>query len=169
MSERRIDVFFYGLFMDVAILRADGVAEPEDPRRAFVDDFELRIGQRATLVPVAGSRTYGMLFALTHTELDLLYAAPGLEAYRAEAIVAQSFDGIVTPALCYNLRHPPSADEWNSGYASRLREILARLNFPEGMLLLSRNAGPNPAVNWTRRFMASTWRASARRAGYLTR
>ena len=29
--------------------------------------------------------------------------------------------------------------------------------------------GPNPAVNRTRRFMASTWRASARRAGYLTR
>ena len=131
MSERHIDVFFYGLFMDTAILRAGGVAEPANSRRAFVDDFELRIGQRATLVPVADSRVYGMLFALTHSELDLLYAAPGLEAYRAEAIVAQSFDGIVTPALCYNLRHPPSADEWNSGYASRLQEILARLNFPE--------------------------------------
>ena len=28
---------------------------------------------------------------------------------------------------------------------------------------------PNPAVNRTRRFTTSTWRASARRAGYLTR
>ena len=28
---------------------------------------------------------------------------------------------------------------------------------------------PNPAVNRTRRFMASTWRALSRRAGYLTR
>ena len=28
---------------------------------------------------------------------------------------------------------------------------------------------PNPAVNRTRRFMACTWRASCRRAGYLTR
>jgi hypothetical protein len=68
MSERRIDVFFYGLFMDTEILRAGGVAEPANPRRAFVDDFELRIGQRATLVPVADSRVYGMLFALTHSE-----------------------------------------------------------------------------------------------------
>jgi hypothetical protein len=76
MSERRIDVFFYGLFMDTGILRAGGVAEPENPRRAFVDDFELRIGQRATLVPLVDSRVYGMLFALTHRELDLLYAAP---------------------------------------------------------------------------------------------
>lgn len=131
MSERRIDVFFYGLFMDVAILRAGGVAELDNPRRAFVDNFELRIGQRATLVPVAGSRVYGMLFALTHTELDLLYAAPGLELYRAEAIFAQPFDGMVTPALCYNLRHPPPADEWNPAYASRLQDILAGASFPE--------------------------------------
>jgi hypothetical protein len=28
---------------------------------------------------------------------------------------------------------------------------------------------PNPAVNRTRRFMPSTWRTSARRAGYLRR
>jgi hypothetical protein len=28
---------------------------------------------------------------------------------------------------------------------------------------------PNPTINRTRRFMASTWRAIARRPGYLTR
>lgn len=131
MSERRVDVFFYGLFMDASILRAGGVDEPVHPRRAFVDDFKLRIGSRATLERVVGARVYGMLFALTHSELDLLYAAPGLEGYRAEALIAQSFDDMVAPALCYNLRHPPSADEWNSGYALRLQEVLATLNFPE--------------------------------------
>jgi hypothetical protein len=145
MSGRRIDVFFYGLFMDAEILRAGGVAEPANPRRAFVDDFELRIGQRATLVPAADSRVYGMLFALTHSELDLLYAAPGLEAYRAEAIVAQSLDGIATPALCYSLRHPPSTDERNSGYTSRLQEILARLNFPEGYVASLSKRGARPS------------------------
>jgi hypothetical protein len=72
-----------------------------------------------------------MLFALTHTELDLLYAAPGLEQYRVEAICAQPLDGVVTPALCYNLRDPPQADEWNGEYASRLQDALARLGFPE--------------------------------------
>src|SRR5262245_27652731 len=131
MSERRIDAFFYGLFMDTAILRAGGLVEPANPRRAFVDDFQLRIGQRATLVPVAGVRAYGMLFALTHTELDLLYAAPGLEAYRAEAVLAHPFDGTVTPALCYNLRDPPRADDLNREYALRLQAVLAKLTFPE--------------------------------------
>jgi len=131
MFERRIDAFFYGLFMDTTILCAGGVADPANPRRAFVDDFELRIGQRATLVPKAGTRAYGMLFALTHSELDLLYAAPGLEQYRAEAIFAQPLDGVVIPALCYNLRDPPQGDEWNGEYAARLQEVLAKLGFPK--------------------------------------
>jgi hypothetical protein len=130
MSERCIDAFFYGLFMDAAILRASGV-EPKSPRPAFVDDFELRIGQRATLVPATGSRAYGMLFALTHTKLQQLYAAPGLEQYHPEAVLAKPLGGMATPALCYNLRHPPRAEERNLEYASRLQDILARLGFPE--------------------------------------
>jgi hypothetical protein len=80
MSDRRIDAFFYGLFMDREILREAGVA-PINPRRAYVEEFALRIGQRATLVPAAGARAYGMLFALTHSELDRLYIAPGFEQY----------------------------------------------------------------------------------------
>jgi hypothetical protein len=45
---RRIHVFFYGLFMDVDLLRSKG-AQPENPRLASVSGFALRIGQRATL------------------------------------------------------------------------------------------------------------------------
>lgn len=50
MSDRRLDVFFYGLFMEVAVLRKIGLT-PVNPRRAYVEGFALRIGQRATLVP----------------------------------------------------------------------------------------------------------------------
>ena len=130
MSVRRIDAFFYGLFMDAEILRASGVA-PQNPRAARVDDFGLRIGRRATLEPMAGSRSYGMLFALTHTELESLYAAPGLEQYRPEAVLALCVDGSATPALCYTLPQPPSPEERNPEYASRLQAILSKLGFPE--------------------------------------
>ena len=56
MSEeevRRIDVFFYGLFMDDALLREKGV-NPVDRRMASVENFSLVIGSRATLVPAQG-------------------------------------------------------------------------------------------------------------------
>jgi Gamma-glutamyl cyclotransferase, AIG2-like len=129
MSERRIDAFFYGLFMDVEILREAGAA-PLDPRRAYVDGFALRIGQRATLVPSAGGRAYGMLFALTHAELDRLYGAPGLEQYRPEAVLVRPLEGPPMPALCYNLREPPGPHERNPEYAARLQRALGKLGFP---------------------------------------
>lgn len=49
MATRRIDVFFYGLFMDAELLRSKG-AFPVNIRRAGVPGFELRIGERATLL-----------------------------------------------------------------------------------------------------------------------
>lgn len=129
MTGQRIEGFFYGLFMDKTVLLEQGV-EPELRCHAYVDDYELRIGERATLVHKRGARAYGMVIALTHDDLDLLYGAPGLEEYRPEPIVARTLAGETLPALCYNLRLPPASDEANADYAQRLREVLGKLGFP---------------------------------------
>jgi len=129
MSPRQTDGFFYGLFMDAEVLRQAGT-NPSNFRRAYVNDFALRIGQRATLVPSAGARAYGMLISLTHVELDRLYGAPGLEAYRPETVVAHPFEGEALPALCYNLIKAPKPHERNPEYAMRLKGILEELGFP---------------------------------------
>ncbi len=129
MTDRQIDGFFYGLFMDSDILRESQVVAA-NPRRAYVDGYALRIGRRATLVPTPGARAYGMVFALTHDELDKLYTAPGLEQYRPEALLAHSMEGETLPALCYNLREAPGPDEANTEYAARLRAVLSKLEFP---------------------------------------
>ncbi len=130
---RRVDGFFYGLFMDSDILMGSRVAAV-NPRRAYVEDVELRIGERATLVPATGSRAYGMVLALSHNDLDKLYTAPGLEAYRPEAVIARLMEGEVVPALCYNLCEEPAPDEANPDYAARLREVLAKLDFPRSYI-----------------------------------
>ena len=133
MSARRIDGFFYGLFMDSDVLLENEVS-PQTPRRAYVDDFALRLGQRATLTPCAGARAYGMVFALTHRELERLYSGPGLEAYVPEAVMARTLEGRgdsqTIAALCYNLIDTPGPDETNPDYAARLRTALRRLDFP---------------------------------------
>ena len=129
MSTRQVDAFFYGLFMDVEVLRQSG-AKPANPRRAYVAEFALRIGQRATLIPSPGARAYGMLIALTHAELERLYNAPGLEHYRPEAVLAQPIEGIAIPALCYNLLQAPESQEKNPDYALRLKSVLTKLGFP---------------------------------------
>ena len=107
---RRVDVFFYGLFMDKDLLQAEGPV-PEAVEIAFVPGFALRIGQRAALAPEASARVYGVLMSLTLDELGQLYAAPSLQAYRPYAVLAHLVSGEVVPALCYNLPDPrrPSA------------------------------------------------------------
>ena len=136
MSERRVDTFFYGLFMDKDIL-AESKVFPLDARHAYVDHFELRIGQRASLVPASGQRAYGMLFALTFSELQALYGAPGLDQYRPEAVLAHGLRGGHWPALCYNLPEAPRAEERNPEYAARLGAVLRKLDFPPETLLAS--------------------------------
>src|SRR5262245_9834810 len=101
-QERRIAVFFYGLFMDEALLRETGL-NPTDRYLALVADFALVIGARATLVPRANATAHGVLYSLMHHEVDSLYAQASLGAYRPEAVCARCRDGRAVPALCFNL------------------------------------------------------------------
>ena len=128
-GNRKIDVFFYGLFMDDALLREKGI-NPVNRRMASVESFSLVIGARATLVPNAGRTVHGVLFSLTHAEVDALYSEDSVSVYRPEAVLAQLADGSITPALCFNLPVPPSDDERNPQYASKLRELAERIGLP---------------------------------------
>jgi gamma-glutamyl AIG2-like cyclotransferase len=129
MTDRPIEVFFYGLFMDASLLRSKGIV-PLNPRPATVEGFGLRIGKRATLVPARHERSYGMVMGLTHQELKGLYSGPGLEHYRPEAVTCTTLDGELVSALCYNLPKAPAPDEVNEEYAGQLRAVLAKLGFP---------------------------------------
>lgn len=126
---RRIDVFFYGLFMDDALLREKGM-NPADRRMASVENFSLVIGARATLVPCVGRTVHGVLFSLTHSEVDALYREDSVSAYRPEAVSAQLKDRSVIPALCFNLPVPPSREKRNPQYVSKLKELAERIGLP---------------------------------------
>jgi hypothetical protein len=121
-----VDVVSRGV---VSILRRTRVT-PANPRPAYVTDFAIRIGQRATLVASSGARAYGTLMALSHSGLEKLYASPGFEQYRPEAILATTLDGLPVPALCNNLREEPPPGDGNPEYATRLQARLRSLGFP---------------------------------------
>ena len=129
MPSRRVDVFFYGLFMDVDLLRTKGV-QPINIRTACIPGFALRIGQRATLLADPMARSYGVLMALTHDEIEQLYSEPTVRSYRPEAVMAELTDGSSIPALCFNLIETPAPEEHNSEYAAKLRLVAQRLKLP---------------------------------------
>lgn len=126
---RRIDVFFYGLFMDAEALRAKGL-NPLNVRPARVRGMCLRIGERAALTASPTDSTYGFLMQLTHAEIDQLYSEPSVAVYRPEAVTAELADGSSIAALCFNLPTAPHADERNPEYAATLRELAGRLGLP---------------------------------------
>ena len=128
MPARRIDVFFYGLFMDAALLRTKGVY-PTDIRPASLKDFALRIGARATLVRKRGACAYGMLMELTYAEIGHLYSEKSVSAYRPEAVCAEAVDGSRVAALCFTLPEP-DRKEANPEYTSKLRDLALRLKLP---------------------------------------
>ena len=127
---RRIDVFFYGLFMDEALLREKG-ADPRNRRIACIENYALVIGNRATLVPSASDTAHGVVMSLTHAEIDALYSEASVAVYRAEAVCVRLADSRVVPALCFNLPVAPSVGERNPQYAARLKALARRIGLPE--------------------------------------
>jgi len=129
MNSPPVNVFFYGLFMDVEALRAKGL-HPVNPRKACVSGMALRIGQRATLVPDPAKCAYGFVIGLSHEDLVQLYAEPSVAQYRPEAVIAQLEDRSIVPALCFNLPPSHESEGQNWEYAARLHEIANRLGLP---------------------------------------
>src|ERR1700674_543933 len=129
MIPRRIEVFFYGLFMDADLLRTKG-AKPKNIRAACGPGFAFRIGQRATLLRNPDSPAYGILMELTHDGIEYLYSEGSVRAYRPEAVLCELGDGSRVPALCFNLIVPPAPEEANSEYAAKLRDLARRLGLP---------------------------------------
>ncbi len=129
MEPRRVSVFFYGLFMDVELLRAKGV-NPTNAQAACVPGFVLRIGQRATLEPNNDFSAHGILMELSQAEIEQLYSEQSFRAYRPEAVLCELADRSYVPALCFNLVGPIGTTEVNSEYATKLRELARRLHLP---------------------------------------
>ena len=67
MNTKSIRIFFYGLFMDESLLASKNV-RPAESCIGYVDGFSLHIGRRATLLPEAGGRAYGVLMKITQEE-----------------------------------------------------------------------------------------------------
>ena len=132
MTERKVAVFLYGLFMDMDGLQQRGFA-PSHPQVASLDGYEIVIGDRATLVPHAAARVYGIVTGLTHADIDTLYADTSVRDYRPEAVLVTREDGRQVPALCYILPQVTGIGR-NTTYAVKLLELAKTLAFPGAYL-----------------------------------
>jgi len=126
-AERTFDVFFYGLNMDAGVLLSKGVT-PRDARVAFIDGHMVKLGEKAMLLRSPKGRAYGMLFRLTHGEMDELYK--GLDDYRAEPFQAVCANGRAVVAISMVHVSPHIHAQQDPEYSVRWNELVLKLGLP---------------------------------------
>jgi hypothetical protein len=131
MTEPRVDVFFYGSYMNLAVLREVHVI-PDRWEVAQLRGFEIRIEPRANLVRADRACVYGIVASATHDQLTQLYAhAKDVlgQTYLPEAVLTETFDGRYRPALCYvasDMKPQPATAD----YVDRIVRPARALGFP---------------------------------------
>jgi len=134
-----MNVFFYGLFMDETLLAGKGIA-PGKITVGHVDDFALRIGERATLLRTPGARAYGVVRTISDDEVRDLYSERSVADYVPVSVNVETSDGNSVEATCYNLPADKVAGT-NEAYAKALWEVANRLGLPGHYLAEIRQAG----------------------------
>ncbi len=133
--EPRVWAFFYGSFINRQVLVEHGCV-PERLKVARLSGFDIRIQPLANLVRSDEHTVYGILATVTHAELRRLYeyAEHGLGGvYLPEAVLAETLDGALRPALCYTAPHlepRPASGEYLDRIAGPAREY----GFPDWYL-----------------------------------
>lgn len=121
-------IFFYGLFMDTALLEEQGI-DIKSRQPASLDGYKLEIGRRATLVKAAMKQVHGILMSLDENDLHRLYSEPSVADYVPERVVVKLGDDAEAPALCYIL--PPAKSRGgNHEYAQALAATAKRIGLP---------------------------------------
>ncbi len=134
-----MNVFFYGLFMDEDLLAKKGIS-PSKAEVGFVDGFALRIGERATLIRSADTRSYGVMMNISPDQANELYAESSVADYVPESVTVELLNGSKVEASCYNLP-VDKVTGTNKVYAQALLEVANRLGLPESYLVEIRQAG----------------------------
>ena len=127
-----MEVFFYGLFMDQDILMEKGI-NPSNPRKGYLNDYTLKIGNRASLIQCENEKAYGLIMEVDDQEIIQLYAEKSVADYVPEKVevVTESNESLL--ATCYNLPLDLLTGT-NESYAKTLFELAKKLNFPNPYL-----------------------------------
>jgi cation transport regulator ChaC len=131
MVEPEVWVFFYGSYMNFAVLKEVELV-PARWEVARLGGFDIRIRPRANLVRSESRCVYGIVATATHAQLARLYAHAREvlgETYLPEAVLVETLDGRWRPALCYICpeMEPRPAEP---AYVERIAEPARAYGFP---------------------------------------
>ena len=118
--------------MDVAVLLKKGI-KPSNPRIGCLNDYALKIGNRASLIPCKNEKSYGIVMTIDNAAIHDLYMEASVADYIPEEvkIIINSNESVI--ATCYNLPLELLTGT-NKLYAKSLYNLAKQVEFPDSYL-----------------------------------
>ncbi len=118
--------------MNKDVLIKNGV-NPLNPRKGYLNDYTIKIGNRASLIPCKKEKAYGIIMTINDEELVTLYSEKSVADYIPEKvkIIMNTTESVI--ATCYNLPLELLTGT-NELYAKSLYKLSKKLNFPDEYL-----------------------------------
>lgn len=135
-NHNRVDVFFYGSYMNFDILVNLGISQSEY-QVGQLPGYALTIGSAANVVKNGLERVFGIVTQLTHDELDTLYsreAQAKLGAqYLPEPVLVMTANGNIVPSLCY-IAYGGVAGVPSAAYIKTILSAAQQYGFPQSYI-----------------------------------
>jgi len=99
-APKRIAAFFYGSFIRKDIMALGGFY-PDRIEVAKLNGYDIAFDPHANVFRCDQRAIYGVLVYPSHEELNKLYSRDGVGTFLPEAVVVETMDHQLTPAMCY--------------------------------------------------------------------
>jgi ketosteroid isomerase-like protein len=132
LTTESLNIFFYGSFMDLELLRTLGVV-PKTFGKAELKNWSIAFSSMATLVQSEGDSVYGTIAELSRDEVRMLYTRDDLKHYSPVDIAVATERNKHVPAQCY-ISKPGAGQKPSVDYLRRVIQAAESLGFPPAYL-----------------------------------
>jgi hypothetical protein len=99
-TQKRIAAFFYGSFIRRDVMALGGF-RPESVEVVTLNGYDITFDPHANIFRSDGHTICGVLVYPSHEELSMLYSRDGVGVFLPEAVVVETSDYRILPAICY--------------------------------------------------------------------
>ncbi len=126
--QKRIAAFFYGSFIRSEVMALGGF-HPRSIEVAKLSGYDIAFDPHANIFRSDQNAICGILVYPSHEELGTMYSRDGVGAFLPEAVVVETSDNRLLPALCYMPPRRGTAPP-DSAYVERILEAARQHGFP---------------------------------------
>ena len=99
-TQKRIAAFFYGSFIRRDVMALGGF-HPETVEVAKLNGYDITFDPHANIFRSGQHAVCGVLVYPSHEELNKLYSRDGVGVFLPEAVVVETSNNRMLPAICY--------------------------------------------------------------------